>query len=120
MKTSIQSINHKDINKIIREARNLITLKELFSDEAIGNTAMDYIPILKVKKGNKLIDNITVSIFKLDNRNIYGVYVNSKNKKNNTYLYTKSLSDSDLKETICEILKKFKRRYLHQYRLSIS
>lgn len=108
----------KDTECIIRSAESLVRLKDLWdkNQDVWGNTSLDDVPLLQITKGNKLVDYITLDIFKMDDKPYYAVYANSRFLIKRRYYYTKNMSRQSLRETIQHIIAKYTKEYKTQYR----
>ena len=106
----IVHIRKTELDKVLDMAMALPLLDDLMNETTFCNTSIDNVPLLQAKLGNRIVGDITVDIFKLED-NRFAVYVNSRNYWENQYLYTHTQNRGDLETLLRSIIKTFKRRY---------
>ena len=108
-------ITKEALELLLQESVELIRLADMLHKTEWGRTSLDDNTLLTVRNGNRKIDEVSVSVFKLDDKDMFAVFVESSNPKNNRYYYTKDFKKESLREKLEEITNTYIHRYKKQY-----
>ena len=116
MKIKYECIREDVLDNLIKNALGLVRLGDLLdkTKDEWGQTSIDDTFLMKVTRGNKLVDYLTFDVFKLDDDDRFAVYVKSVYRFKCGYHYCALTEDglrSCIRSIISHILKTYKRQY---------